>query len=360
MINDTTAGRWLKRVIWLGIFANLALALPTIAAPDMLIEFCASPPPRPCCGRALPACCWSSSASSTRPRPPTSTATASSPGSPSAAAPPACSSSCRRPPTGCSGCSIWCSWCRSCCCSSSPFNSTTGAVAARSPRGRGVMRPSWRFCAASRSRCSSSAARRRRCSSTSGSSARSRRRTSRRDEDHFLFGSIGTEGAEGRAVLALAGAAAGLSGPAAHAGRLCLARVSSPRTATRCRSASRRSRSGFPRVGINCAMCHVASYRTRPDEPPTIVAAGASHQTSPQQYFRFLFNAAGRSALQRRYAARGDLTQHPAVAHRSPAVSLRDHSDVPPGAAATARLAGQLDAARGPTGVGAGSTPSIR
>ena len=24
MINDTTAGRWLKRVIWLGIFANLA------------------------------------------------------------------------------------------------------------------------------------------------------------------------------------------------------------------------------------------------------------------------------------------------------------------------------------------------
>ena len=32
MINDTTAGRWLKRVIWLGIFANLALALPTIAS----------------------------------------------------------------------------------------------------------------------------------------------------------------------------------------------------------------------------------------------------------------------------------------------------------------------------------------
>ena len=24
MINDTTAGRWLKRVIWLGILANLA------------------------------------------------------------------------------------------------------------------------------------------------------------------------------------------------------------------------------------------------------------------------------------------------------------------------------------------------
>ena len=38
MINDTTAGRWLKRVIWLGILANLALALPTLAAPDFMIE----------------------------------------------------------------------------------------------------------------------------------------------------------------------------------------------------------------------------------------------------------------------------------------------------------------------------------
>ena len=38
MINDTTAGRWLKRVIWLGIFANLALALPTLAAPDFMMD----------------------------------------------------------------------------------------------------------------------------------------------------------------------------------------------------------------------------------------------------------------------------------------------------------------------------------
>ena len=38
MINDTTAGRWLKRVIWLGIFDNLALALPTLAAPDFMID----------------------------------------------------------------------------------------------------------------------------------------------------------------------------------------------------------------------------------------------------------------------------------------------------------------------------------
>jgi hypothetical protein len=38
MINNTTAGRWFKRVMWLGIFANLAMALPTIAAPDMMIQ----------------------------------------------------------------------------------------------------------------------------------------------------------------------------------------------------------------------------------------------------------------------------------------------------------------------------------
>jgi hypothetical protein len=38
MINDTTAGRWFKRVMWLGILANLALALPTIAAPDFMID----------------------------------------------------------------------------------------------------------------------------------------------------------------------------------------------------------------------------------------------------------------------------------------------------------------------------------
>ena len=47
MINDTTAGRWLRRVIWLGIFANLALALPTIAVPDMMIELMRYPTATP-------------------------------------------------------------------------------------------------------------------------------------------------------------------------------------------------------------------------------------------------------------------------------------------------------------------------
>ena len=47
MINDTTAGRWFRRVMWLGILANLALALPTIAAPDMMIEFTRLPTATP-------------------------------------------------------------------------------------------------------------------------------------------------------------------------------------------------------------------------------------------------------------------------------------------------------------------------
>jgi hypothetical protein len=47
MINDTTAGRWFKRVMWLGILANLALALPTMAAPDMLIDFARLPTATP-------------------------------------------------------------------------------------------------------------------------------------------------------------------------------------------------------------------------------------------------------------------------------------------------------------------------
>ena len=47
MINNTTAGRWFRRVMWLGILANLALALPTIAAPDFMIDRVGLPPATP-------------------------------------------------------------------------------------------------------------------------------------------------------------------------------------------------------------------------------------------------------------------------------------------------------------------------
>jgi hypothetical protein len=49
---------------------------------------------------------------------------------------------------------------------------------------------------------------------------------------------------------------------------------------------------GIERVGINCAFCHTASYRKNPGDKPTIVPAGPSHTTSPQDYLRFLFACA--------------------------------------------------------------------
>ncbi len=47
MVNASAAGRWFKRVVWVGIFANLALALPTIAAPSMLLELSSLPSATP-------------------------------------------------------------------------------------------------------------------------------------------------------------------------------------------------------------------------------------------------------------------------------------------------------------------------
>ena len=46
-INSTKAGRWFTRVMWLGIVANIALALPTLAAPDRMLALSALPPATP-------------------------------------------------------------------------------------------------------------------------------------------------------------------------------------------------------------------------------------------------------------------------------------------------------------------------
>jgi hypothetical protein len=43
MVNDTTAGRWFRRVVWIGIIANLAVALPTLAAPAQMIAMASLP-----------------------------------------------------------------------------------------------------------------------------------------------------------------------------------------------------------------------------------------------------------------------------------------------------------------------------
>ena len=111
------------------------------------------------------------------------------------------------------------------------------------------------------------------------------------DEDHFLFGSIGTEETDGipywiwlvlprifpEYLPAPGGyASLGVLSKDGHEMPVGFSKVTI----------------GFERVGINCAICHAASYRLRPDDPPTVVAAAASHQMAPQQYVRFLFACA--------------------------------------------------------------------
>src|SRR5688572_31627199 len=44
----------------------------------------------------------------------------------------------------------------------------------------------------------------------------------------------------------------------------------------------------IPRVGLNCATCHVGTYRTAPDAAPTIVMGMPAHQMDLQGYARFL------------------------------------------------------------------------
>ncbi|HEY7291950.1 MAG TPA: cytochrome c [Vicinamibacterales bacterium] len=111
------------------------------------------------------------------------------------------------------------------------------------------------------------------------------------DEEHFLYGSIGTESQQGVPywiwlvlprvfpdLLPGPGgyAALGVLGVDGHEMPIGLSKVTV----------------GFPRVGINCAMCHTASVRLKPGEPQKIYAAGPSHQTSEQQYLRFLIACA--------------------------------------------------------------------
>jgi hypothetical protein len=107
------------------------------------------------------------------------------------------------------------------------------------------------------------------------------------DEEHFLFGSIGTEEQEGvpywiwmvlprifpEYLPGTGGwASLGIHSRADHEMPIGLSKVTI----------------GFPRVAINCAICHVTSVRMAPGGPVTLVPGGTSNRTSPQQYLRFL------------------------------------------------------------------------
>ena len=111
------------------------------------------------------------------------------------------------------------------------------------------------------------------------------------DEDHFLYGSVGTEPGQGVPYwiwLVLPRIFPEyLPGPGGYASIGVLARDGHEMPIGLSKVTV-----GFPRVGINCAMCHAASFRARPDDVPTIYAAAASHQTGEQEYLRFLIACA--------------------------------------------------------------------
>jgi hypothetical protein len=111
------------------------------------------------------------------------------------------------------------------------------------------------------------------------------------DEEHFLYGSVGTEPDQGvpywiwlvlprifpEHLPAPGGyASIGVIGRDGHEMPIGLSKVTV----------------GFPRVGINCAMCHAATFRAQVDDVPTVYAAAASHQTGEQEYLRFLIACA--------------------------------------------------------------------
>jgi hypothetical protein len=49
---------------------------------------------------------------------------------------------------------------------------------------------------------------------------------------------------------------------------------------------------GFRRVAQNCAACHTASYRTKPDENPTFIPTGPAHTFNLEAFFRFTVDCA--------------------------------------------------------------------
>jgi hypothetical protein len=49
---------------------------------------------------------------------------------------------------------------------------------------------------------------------------------------------------------------------------------------------------GYPRVGINCALCHTTRYRKQPNVKPTFVPTGPGHTANVEALSRFLYECA--------------------------------------------------------------------
>lgn len=110
-------------------------------------------------------------------------------------------------------------------------------------------------------------------------------------EDHFLYGSVGTEDERGvpywiwlvlprifPEYLPSPGgyASVGIIARDGHEMPIGLSKV----------------QIGVPRVGVNCALCHTATVRAKPTDAPMFYPGGPGHQTGAQEYRRFLAAAA--------------------------------------------------------------------
>jgi len=111
------------------------------------------------------------------------------------------------------------------------------------------------------------------------------------DEEHFLYGSIGTESTSGVPYwlwLVLPRVFPDkLPGPGGYAsiGIMFAEGRELPVGFTK-------QTIGVDRVGINCAVCHASTYRKTPQDKPTIVPGGPGQTQSPQAYLQFLIDCA--------------------------------------------------------------------
>ncbi|HEY1910703.1 MAG TPA: hypothetical protein VGG73_07275 [Vicinamibacterales bacterium] len=105
------------------------------------------------------------------------------------------------------------------------------------------------------------------------------------DEDHFLYGSVGTEaaGVPYWIWLVLPRIFPEYLEPGGYASIGILSRDGHEMPIGLSKATV-----GVPRVGVNCAMCHSATFRARPDDVPMIYPATAAHQATEQAYVRFL------------------------------------------------------------------------
>jgi mono/diheme cytochrome c family protein len=111
------------------------------------------------------------------------------------------------------------------------------------------------------------------------------------DEDHFLFGSTGTEAEHGIPYWIWLVLPRIFPEHLPRPGGYAALGIASTRGEEMPVGFSRVT-IGYPRVGTNCALCHTARWRERPTAPPMIVPGGPAHQTGAQEYSRFLIACA--------------------------------------------------------------------